>query len=63
MAIIDAFDKDGNFTVEFKQYVKKLIDSETEKITTDGKCDREKMIAYINDCIKKESDNGRNDKV
>lgn len=46
--MINVYDKDGNFTAEFKSLVDNYIKEQIEKITTDGKFDRKKEIEYIN---------------
>lgn len=44
---INVFDRKGDFTQEFKDYVNSLVDKEVAKVTTNGEFDRDKAIAYI----------------
>lgn len=49
-------DDNGNFTPEFIDLVNRYINEEIEKITTDGKFNREKAIKYINNYLKEHKD-------
>ena len=50
--MINVYDEDGNFTSEFKSLVDNYIKEQIEKITVDGKFNREKAIEYINNYLK-----------
>lgn len=54
--MINVYDKDGNFTPEFKSLVDNYVKEQIEKITTDGKFNREKAIEYINNYLKEHKD-------
>ena len=51
---IDVYDKDGNFTPEFKNLVDSYVQEEMAKVTTDGKLNRKKALAYIIQHMKEE---------
>lgn len=53
--MINVYDKDENFTPEFKSLVDNYINEEIEKITTNGQFDREKAIEYINNYLKEKT--------
>ena len=50
--MIYVFDENKNFTPEFKDLINRYINEEIEKITVDGKFNREKAIEYINNYLK-----------
>lgn len=54
--MINIYDKDGNFTTEFKSLVDNYIKEQIEKITTNGTFDREKAIEYIRNYLKEHKD-------
>lgn len=53
--MINVYDENKNFTPEFKDLVDKYIKEEIEKITVDGKFNREKAIEYINNYLKEKN--------
>lgn len=50
---IEVFDKQGEFTPEFKDLVDSYIKEEMQKVTTDGKFDVKKAMQYIKDVQEK----------
>ena len=58
---IECLNPDGTFTPEFKNLVDSYVQEEMAKVTTDGKLDRSKAIAYIAEHMKQlEEENGSN---
>lgn len=53
--MINVYDKNGDFTPEFKSLVDNYINEEMEKITTNGTFDREKAIEYIRNYLKEKT--------
>lgn len=54
--MINVYDKNGNFTSEFKVLVDNYINEEMKKFTTNGKFDREKAVDYIRNYLKEHED-------
>ena len=54
--MIEIYDENKNFTPEFKNLVDIYIKEQIEKITTDGKFDREKAVEYIKNYLKEHKD-------
>lgn len=50
---IEVFNKQGEFTPEFKDFVDSYIKEEMQKVTTDGKLDYSKAIKYIKEASEK----------
>ena len=54
--MINVYDENNEFTKEFKDLVDKYIQEQIQKVTTDGKFDREKAIEYIRNYLKEHKD-------